>query len=149
MSEDVISSGEKDPENSKFCNRFFPEGGKNEVKKLLAEGVRKARREKGISEQELDKLCFFKDDALPTCEEFEKDSSKMTQEVFCRAACALGLKISDVLKIHVDADNLNVVLDTMEADQGGLAAASSREAEPIPDDIVAPVYATFKILSEV
>jgi hypothetical protein len=133
-----------------LSGHFF-RGGKHEVRKRLVAAVKRARVRKKISAEELDMRCLLK---KGTCAKFEKDPSQITQEVFCRAACALELKVDKILRINFDAqDNLDHAMKAMVANNGGLAAALSTEpgtkAKDIPYDKVAPVYATLKVLSEI
>lgn len=131
-----------------LCSHYF--GGKNEVRRRLVEAVRKGRERRKMTRPELDKRCYFKEDGLPTCSQFEDNPSKMTQEVFCRAACELDLKIDKILKIDFSSrKNLKATIETMRANKGGLVAAFGTKAEAIAEDTVAPVYAAFKVLSEI
>lgn len=117
---------------------------------MLVDVVRDARKQQNIKAKDLDKHCYFKEDNLATCEEFESNPSKMTQEIFCRAACMLHLRIDDVLDIKLSPKKLEEVIATMDLNNGGLAAALyTKEAKDIPDEEVAPIYARFKILSEI
>jgi len=132
-----------------ICGLFF-EGGRDEVREILTSALRKARKQKGVTGKSLDDMCYFREDGLPTCNEFERDPSKMTQEVFCRAACALGLKVDEVLTIKLSKEKLATVLHTMDLNEAGLTAALHvTKVQPIPNIQVAPVYALFKILSEI
>ena len=123
--------------------------GKAEVRQLLTDAVRKARTQQKMTQSQLSRRCYFKKDGLPTCAEFERHPSKMTQEVFCRAACELDLKIDKVLKLDLSSKKtLKAVIADMDKNEAGLAAALGK-AEAIPDEKVAPVYAALKVLSEI
>ncbi len=144
---------EKQDGASEACKAFFGKKGEEEVRNLLVGAVRDAREAQNISPKQLDEACFLVEDNWATCEQFEQDSSKMTQEIFCRAACLLDLKINEVLGIDFSEENngnLKKAISIMRKNKGRLAAAQGGDGtQPIPDTEVAPVYATFKILSEV
>lgn len=138
-------------EDGGISSLFFP-GGKEQVRRILVDAIREARRKKLVTAEKLDELCSFREDKLPTCEEFEETPSKMTQVVFCRAACALGLKADEVLRLKVAGNKLKTIVAQMKEERAGLAAAlrlGASKSKGIPNDRVAPVYAAIKILSEV
>ena len=144
-----MSTKDVETENTSGASDMFFAGGKDEVRELLVAAVRKARKEQGITPRKLDELCFFKEDGYPTCNEFEKDPSKMTQAVFCRAACALDLKVDEVLDLRVVGSKLDTIVDQMGKRAGLAAALPLTRSTEIPHRKVAPVYAAIKILSEV
>lgn len=144
--------GKKADNNVNACELFFPGGGKAKVRMLLSEAVRAARLKAKMTPATLNKLCYFAADEMVGCEVFEKDHSKMTQEVFCRAACALGIKVEDVLKLDISKERLETITGDMKRNNAGLAAALSsgdKKAESISNTVVAPVYIRIKMLSEI
>ncbi len=146
---EAVARGEE--HNSEMCDLFFT-GGREQVQKVLVGAIKKARSEKNVSKSKLNRLCYFEEDGLDKCEIFEKDSSKMTHEIFCRAACALELKVEDVLKLDLTKDRVTQIVEEMTAKNAGLAAAlpvGGNKAKAVANEEVAPVYACIKILNEI
>jgi hypothetical protein len=131
-----------------ICQLFFT-GGKKQVRKLLTEALRKERNRQQLTTEELDEKCYVREDGLPSCADVETDPSIMTYKVFCRTACALGLRVDNVLKINLSPSKVKRVLKIMDENNAGLAAAlGGKKVKYVADEEVAPIYARFKILSE-
>ena len=132
---------------------LFFDGGVSEVKRILARAIQEARKQQGFTEEKFNELCYFREDGLPFCEDFEKNPELMNYRVFNRATCLLGLVANEILNLDVTGDKLTKVLSAMDDANGGLAAAYDTQTgdakKGIPDHKVAPVYATFKILAEI
>lgn len=152
MTEKRKKRGDRESKNIEACSLFFGDNGKEKVKTRLRDAVRDARKEAGMDEAQLDEICFFKEDKLPTCAEFEENPALMTHLVFCRAASALGLKIDEVLNIDCSGKRLETIVKAMDSSNTGLVAAlpiGGTKREPISNEKIAPVFAAFKILSEI
>jgi len=147
--QDVID--DDDDDDDELSAIFFPEGGKKDVRKQLTEVVRRIRLELKMEPGQLDELCGFgKEAGLPTCDAFEREPDLMNQRVFCRAACALDIEISDALSLDWSGDRMPEVIKRItDSDLRMAALPAGTAGKSVPIEKMAPVFAAFKILSEI
>jgi hypothetical protein len=133
---------------SGLCNLFF-KNGVPQVQQMLVDAIHKEREQRKMLPEELDELCYLKEDNLSTCAQFEKQPSLMKQEIFCRVAAELDLQIDQILNVDLPSDKMRRVIENMKANGGGLAAAAGGAVDDIPLEKVASVYVMVKILDEI
>ncbi len=75
-----ISFSKKDSRKQLLSDRFY--GGTDNVRKILADSLKEAREEKGVSQEDLDKDCMLGYTGSVKCREYESDYRCITPITF-------------------------------------------------------------------
>lgn len=138
-------------------SRLF--GGESAMQERLVAAIHDKRTGRGISQDELDKMCGFGGYNVragyrsPTTEEFEANPRKMTSALFSAASFALDLNVDEVLQPLVAPEAMKEameqVVEQMRQEQAGVVAScGTAGTETVDCQVQAPVYAILKALYE-